>query len=59
MDKRLELVLPPEKEWEVTARLFCNDVRASAGLPPSDWSQASDGHKEFFIRLVRRLAGEP
>lgn len=59
MERRLELELSPERQWEITARLFCDDVRRSAGLPPSDWEKASEGHKLFFKRLVKRLAGEP
>ena len=55
---RMELVLTPDQELELVARMYRADVRASAGLP-SDWSAASPEMKQWYIRLAKRLAGEP
>ncbi len=54
---RMELVLTPDQELELVARMYRADVRARAGLEP-DWSEASPEMKQWYISLVKRLAGE-
>jgi hypothetical protein len=42
---------------ELVAGMLRADVRARAGLP-SDWNTVSPSLKQFYIGLIRRLAGE-